>query len=80
MKKKKCTEITETNKKLVSRNFNEEDVANILKVSRKTLQAWRGQGKGPRFLKIGRSIRYSEDSLADFMSLAERRSTSEYDS
>ena len=29
-----------------------------LDVSRKTLQSWRYAGQGPRFIKIGRLVRY----------------------
>ena len=38
--------------------FDEKALALRLGVEVKTLQNWRGQGKGPRFYKIGRSVRY----------------------
>lgn len=62
----------------LKRLLKEDEAADCLGVVQKTLQAWRAQGKGPKFLKIGRSIRYSEDSLIEFMSTSEHRSTSEY--
>jgi predicted DNA-binding transcriptional regulator AlpA len=33
-------------------------------LSRKTLQAWRARGRGPRFVKLGRAIRYFEAELS----------------
>ncbi len=63
----------------LKRLLKEDEVADRLGYSRKALQAWRAQGRGPKFLKIGRSIRYPEDALVEFMeSLTEHRSTSEY--
>ena len=38
--------------------FNEKDVAKRLGLSVKTLQNWRTKGIGPRWIKIGRSVRY----------------------
>jgi len=43
--------------------LKEQDVAEILAVSTKSLQAWRLYGKGPRFRKIGRAVRYSPTDL-----------------
>lgn len=63
----------------LKRQLGEEETAYILGYSRKTLQAWRAQGRGPRYTKYGRSIRYPEDALIEFQkSLQECRSTSEY--
>lgn len=44
-----------------------EDAAAFLSVSVKTLEAWRGLGKGPRFLKLGRAVRYTKAALELFM-------------
>lgn len=38
--------------------FGEKDVAVRLGMSVKTLQNWRVKGEGPKFQKIGRSVRY----------------------
>jgi hypothetical protein len=40
-----------------------EEAAAILRVKPSTLVAWRHQGRGPRFLKIGRSCFYREADL-----------------
>jgi len=38
--------------------LDETRLAARLDVSRSTLQSWRYAGKGPRFIKLGRLIRY----------------------
>jgi excisionase family DNA binding protein len=38
--------------------LDEAHLAQKLGVSRSTLQSWRYRGHGPRFIKIGRLIRY----------------------
>lgn len=38
--------------------LDEARLAAQLTVSRATLQSWRYAGKGPRYIKIGRMIRY----------------------
>ncbi len=42
-------------------------VSDCLGVSEKTLEAWRREGKGPRFVKIGRFIRYPLSGLVGFV-------------
>lgn len=36
-----------------------DDVAKYLSIPVRTLAIWRQQGKGPKFYKIGRHVRYS---------------------
>jgi excisionase family DNA binding protein len=61
------------------RMLRESEAADYLGVVRKTLQAWRSQGKGPKYVRMGRSIRYPEDALIEFQeSLQKCQSTSEY--
>lgn len=38
--------------------IDEPSLATRLGVSRSTLQSWRYAGRGPRFIKLGRMIRY----------------------
>ena len=38
--------------------IDEVDLAVRLGVSRSTLQSWRYAGRGPRFIKLGRLVRY----------------------
>ena len=42
------------------------DVANRLGVSRFTVRSWRLKGVGPRFLKMGRAVRYRPQDVDDY--------------
>jgi hypothetical protein len=57
--------------------YNETEAASFLGVSVRTLQAWRVRGGGPRYLKIGRSVRYQRRSLTSFQKEHSVSSTSE---
>lgn len=57
--------------------MTEREAAAHLRVSIKTLQSWRLQGKGPRFLKLGRCVRYKLDDLTRFLEASARNSTSQ---
>lgn len=43
--------------------LNENQAAEYLNLSVKTLQAWRFQCKGPRYSKLGRLVRYRKTDL-----------------
>jgi hypothetical protein len=58
---------------------NEMQAAIFLGVSVRTLQAWRVRGGGPRFCKIGRSVRYQRRALMEFMAERTVSSTTEAD-
>jgi len=61
--------------------FDEKGAAAYLGgLSPKCLQAWRVRGYGPKFIKIGRLIRYSQQSLDLFIQDQTRRSTSDKES
>jgi len=45
------------------RLISDRRVAAMLKVSKRTLQRWRQENKGPPWRKIGRRIFYDEDKL-----------------
>lgn len=47
--------------------INEIEVAQTLNLSVQTLRNWRNQRKGPPYLKIGRSVRYSVEDLAKYI-------------
>lgn len=59
------------------RLLTESDVAQLLSISIRTLQAWRIRGGGPAFLKIGRVVRYSPHEIEDWLASRHRCSTSE---
>ncbi len=65
-------------KPLFSRRLlTEAEAAMYLHVSRSFLAKARCVGGGPRFVKIGRAVRYELDDLREFAERAKRRSTSE---
>ncbi|MDD2934727.1 MAG: helix-turn-helix domain-containing protein [Methylotenera sp.] len=41
-----------------------------------TLEGWRVKGVGPRFLKLGRLVRYSKNDLDAYLEAQTRQSTS----
>ena len=54
-----------------------DDAAKILNVSMSWLAKARLSGEGPRFVKIGRAVRYLESSLREYIKGRTRGSTSE---
>ncbi|MEJ0092950.1 MAG: helix-turn-helix domain-containing protein [Methylocella sp.] len=55
-----------------------KDAAKALNLSSSWLAKARLSGTGPRFVKIGRSVRYPDSSLREFMKARMCGSTSEY--
>ncbi|MDR6302532.1 putative site-specific integrase-resolvase [Nitrobacter vulgaris] len=47
--------------------LTEAETANFLGKSIVTLGRWRRQGYGPKAVRVGRSPRYTRQSLAEFM-------------
>jgi excisionase family DNA binding protein len=50
--------------------MTQKQVAEMLGLSTATLEGWRIRGKGPRYLKLGRCVRYL---VADLEAWIERR-------
>ena len=46
--------------------LNEQELAGLLKVTRKTVQIWRQRGKGPPFVKLDRAVRYRRKDVDEF--------------
>jgi Helix-turn-helix domain len=57
--------------------LTEREAAKVLHLSTKSLQGWRYRGGGPRFVKLGRSVRYAMSDLESFVLAALRTSTSD---
>ena len=57
--------------------LNEQEVSDLIKIKLKTLQAWRVRGGGPKFLKLGRCVRYRPGDLQEFIEKQTRNSTSD---
>jgi predicted DNA-binding transcriptional regulator AlpA len=53
------------------------DAADFLRLSSSWLAKARMRGDGPAFVKIGRSVRYAEGSLREYLEGQTRHSTSE---
>src|SRR5262245_34627367 len=53
------------------------DVAKLLKMSVSWLAKQRVAGTGPRFVKVGRAVRYPESAVRDYINSRKRDSTSE---
>ena len=53
-------------------------VAGILCVSPATLRKWRWEGKGPRFVKIGRKVAYRQVDINAYVEGQVRNSTSDF--
>ena len=60
----------------MSKLLLESEVAAFTQLSRKTLQAWRVSGHGPKFLKLGAAVRYDAAELAAWVAAAACSSTS----
>jgi hypothetical protein len=54
------------------------EAAHLLRVSLSWLAKARMRGDGPTFIKVGRSIRYTETALLHWMKSRQRLSTSEH--
>jgi predicted DNA-binding transcriptional regulator AlpA len=50
-----------------ARALTEREVSDLLGLSVATLRAWRHRGQGPRFLRLGRAVRYLPADLEDFV-------------
>ena len=57
-----------------------KDAATRLGLSASTLNKWRTQGRGPKFVKLGRSVCYRTADIDAWLGDQVRGSTSEYSS
>ena len=53
--------------------------AGYLGLGLRTLQNWRVRGVGPRFVRCGRAVRYSQNDLREYLDARRFSSTSEAD-
>jgi excisionase family DNA binding protein len=61
----------------IERLLTPKEAADLLRVSMSWLAKARMRGDGPPYIRIGRSIRYSEAALHQWMKSRQRLSTSE---
>jgi predicted DNA-binding transcriptional regulator AlpA len=57
--------------------LNENQAAELLGFSVRTLQSWRMHGGGPRYVKVGRAVRYPRRELVAFQQSKTVASTTE---
>ena len=57
--------------------MTEKHLAERWQVSLKTLQRWRSEGRGPRYLKLSKRVGYPVDAVIEFERDALHDSTSE---
>jgi excisionase family DNA binding protein len=49
--------------------LTEDEAADALRISVRTLQAWRMKEAGPPFVRVGRTIRYRRGHIKDWIKL-----------
>lgn len=57
-------------------HLSEPQLAELLNLSKGTLQGWRLKGEGPAFEKFGRAVRYAVPTIRAWVAERERSSTS----
>jgi len=55
-----------------------EQAAWLLRISRKTLERMRVEGRGPRFVKLGRCVRHRQRDLLTWITTNTHQATSEF--
>ena len=59
------------------RVLNENELAQRWGISPKTLQRWRSEGRGPKYLKLSKRVSYPLETVIEFEANALHDSTSE---
>ena len=57
--------------------FDQKKAAHVLGLSVRTLERHRLAGTGPRYVRLGRLVRYRQQDIADFVERNLRTSTAE---
>lgn len=57
--------------------LRESEASTRLGLSVRTLQKWRIEGRGPRFVKLGNAVRYEPTEIEEFVREGVRSSTSQ---
>ncbi|MGC8761934.1 MAG: helix-turn-helix transcriptional regulator, partial [Bryobacteraceae bacterium] len=61
------SEAGEAGNRQIETLLDERDVARWIRVSAATLRYWRGEGKGPRYRKVGQLVRYAPSDVQDWL-------------
>jgi hypothetical protein len=62
---------------LLGKWLSESEAAAKLRKTVRTLQAWRRQGKGPRYSRNGKEVVYTDKALDDYLVANEKHPTRE---
>jgi excisionase family DNA binding protein len=54
-----------------------KEAAELLRLTKSTLDKWRTKGVGPKFIYVGRLVRYARPHLAEYTAQSTRTSTSQ---
>ena len=54
-----------------------EELAKALKMSPRTLQKWRSDGRGPRYIRLGHNVRYRSQDIAGWLESKGSRNSAE---
>lgn len=54
--------------------LNTKEAAEVLRISAISLHRWRGQGKGPKFVELGRKIYYRPGDLDAYLEELSKKS------
>jgi hypothetical protein len=60
----------------LDRLLTTEQTAEVFGITQNTLEKWRVFGRGPKFVRVGRRIRYSPTDIAAYLAESTRTSTS----
>lgn len=61
----------------INETLTTKEAAKLLGIKPGTLEIWRSQGKSPKYMKIGRAVRYRLSDINEFMENCTREHTSE---
>lgn len=61
----------------MERLLSQDDVAELLAIAPRSLESWRLRGGGPRYVRVGRLVRYRHTDVSDWLAARERASTSD---
>ena len=58
-------------------HYNTAQLAEYLQISKRTLERWRLEGKGPKYFKLGSRVLYSEEQVEAWLVKCQTNSTTE---
>lgn len=61
----------------MERMFAQAEVAELLGVTERCIEGWRVRGGGPRYVRVGRLIRYRHSDVSAWLDARTRASTSD---